>query len=126
ALDQAIGNAATTSKTTVSNGENIVVSKTKNADGSDNYQVSTAKDLTVDSIKAGETVLNNAGIAIANNAVVLNNTGLVIAGGPSVTTQGINAGSKTIQNVADAMNATDAVNKGQLDSAINNVNNNVN
>ena len=122
ALDQAIGNAATTSKTTVSNGENIVVSKTKNADGSDNYQVSTAKDLTVDSIKAGETVLNNAGIAIANNAVVLNNTGLVIAGGPSVTTQGINAGSKTIQNVADAMNATDAVNKGQLDSAINNVN----
>ncbi|MFH4180491.1 hypothetical protein WDA55_20795, partial [Acinetobacter baumannii] len=39
ALDQAIGNAATTSKTTVSNGENIVVNKTKNADGSDNYEV---------------------------------------------------------------------------------------
>ncbi|WP_378223247.1 ESPR-type extended signal peptide-containing protein [Acinetobacter junii] len=126
ALDQAIGNAATTSKTTVSNGENIVVSKTKNADGSDNYQVSTAKDLTVDSIKAGETVLNNAGIAIANNAVVLNNTGLVIAGGPSVTTQGINAGNKQVTNVAAGTNATDAVNKGQLDSAINNVNNNVN
>ena len=126
ALDQAIGNAATTSKTTVSNGENIVVSKTKNADGSDNYQVSTAKDLTVDSIKAGETVLNNAGIAISNNAVVLNNTGLVIAGGPSVTTQGINAGNKQVTNVAAGTNATDAVNKGQLDSAINNVNNNVN
>ncbi|WP_061519643.1 YadA-like family protein, partial [Acinetobacter venetianus] len=126
ALDQAIGNAATTSKTTVSNGENIVVSKTKNPDGSDNYQVSTAKDLTVDSIKAGETVLNNAGIAISNNAVVLNNTGLVIAGGPSVTTQGINAGNKQVTNVAAGTNATDAVNKGQLDSAINNVNNNVN
>nr|WP_227553865.1 YadA-like family protein [Acinetobacter haemolyticus] len=126
ALDKAIGSAATTSKTTVSNGENIVVNKSKNADGSDNYEVSTAKDLTVDSIKAGDTVLNNAGISIGNNTVVLNNTGLIIAGGPSVTTQGINAGSKQITNVAAGTNATDAVNKGQLDAAISNVNNNVN
>uniref|UniRef100_UPI003F572A5C YadA-like family protein n=3 Tax=Acinetobacter haemolyticus TaxID=29430 RepID=UPI003F572A5C len=126
ALDKAIGSAAITSKTTVSNGENIVVNKSKNADGSDNYEVSTAKDLTVDSIKAGDTVLNNAGISIGNNTVVLNNTGLVIAGGPSVTTQGINAGSKQITNVAAGTNATDAVNKGQLDAAISNVNNNVN
>jgi len=126
ALDQAIGNAATTSKTTVSNGENIVVNKTKNADGSDNYEVLTAKDLTVDSIAAGDTVLNNSGINIGNNAVVLNNTGLVIAGGPSVTTQGINAGNKQITNVAAGTSATDAVNKGQLDTAISNVNNNVN
>ncbi|MFW3379842.1 hypothetical protein ACN9NO_11175, partial [Glaesserella parasuis] len=37
ALDKAIGSAATTSKTTVSNGQNIVVNKSKNADGSDNY-----------------------------------------------------------------------------------------
>jgi autotransporter adhesin len=50
----------------------------------------------------------------------------VIAGGPSVTTQGINAGNKQVTNVAAGTNATDAVNKGQLDSAINNVNNNVN
>ncbi|MFW1946643.1 trimeric autotransporter adhesin AtaA, partial [Acinetobacter bereziniae] len=126
ALDNAINTAATTSKSTVSNGQNIVVSKSKNADGSDNYEVSTAKDLTVDSVKAGDTVLNNAGITIGNNAVVLNNTGLTISGGPSVTLAGINAGNKTIQNVANAVNATDAVNKGQLDSAINNVNNNVN
>ena len=126
ALDKAIGSAATTSKTTVSNGQNIVVNKSKNADGSDNYEVSTAKDLTVDSVKAGDTVLNNAGISIGNNAVVINNTGLTIAGGPSVTVAGINAGNKTITNVANAVNATDAVNKGQLDSAIGNVNNNVN
>ena len=126
ALDKAIGSAATTSKTTVSNGQNIVVNKSKNADGSDNYEVSTAKDLTVDSVKAGDTVLNNAGISIGNNAVVINNTGLTIAGGPSVTVAGINAGNKTITNVANAVNATDAVNKGQLDSAIGTVNNNVN
>ena len=126
ALDKAIGSAATTSKTTVSNGQNIVVNKSKNADGSDNYEVSTAKDLTVDSVKAGDTVLNNAGISIGSNAVVINNTGLTIAGGPSVTVAGINAGNKTITNVANAVNATDAVNKGQLDSAIGTVNNNVN
>ncbi|MCU4580296.1 YadA-like family protein [Acinetobacter gyllenbergii] len=126
ALDKAIGSAATTSKTTVTNGQNIVVKKSKNADGSDNYEVETAKDLAVDSVKAGDTVLNNAGITIGNNAVVLNNTGLIIAGGPSVTTQGINAGNKQVTNVAAGVNATDAVNKGQLDSAISNVNNNVN
>nr|WP_277606412.1 YadA-like family protein [Acinetobacter sp. NIPH 2699] len=126
ALDKAIGSAATTSKTTVSNGENIVVNKSKNADGSDNYEVSTAKDLTVDSIKAGDTVLNSAGISIGNNSVVLNNTGLIIHDGPSVTIDGINAGGKKIINVAAGTNATDAVNKGQLDSAISNVNNNVN
>ncbi|EPG39506.1 hypothetical protein F907_00809 [Acinetobacter colistiniresistens] len=126
ALDKAISTVGTTSKTTVTNGQNIVVNKSKNADGSDNYEVATAKDLTVDSVTAGNTVLNNAGINIGNNAVVLNNTGLIIAGGPSVTTQGINAGNKQISNVAAGINATDAVNKGQLDSAISNVNNNVN
>jgi autotransporter adhesin len=97
------------------------VNKSKNVDGSDNYEVATAKDLTVDSVKAGDTILNNAGITIGNNAVVLNNTGLIIAGGPSVTTQGINAGNKQITNVAAGTNTTDAVNKGQLDSAINSV-----
>ena len=121
ALDKAIESTAVTSKTTVTKGQNIVVNKSKNADGSDNYEIATAKDLTVDSVKAGNTVLNNAGITIGNNTVVLNNTGLIIAGGPSVTTQGINAGNKQITNVAAGTNATDAVNKGQLDSAINNV-----
>ena len=121
ALDKAIESTAVTSKTTVTKGQNIVVNKSKNADGSDNYEIATAKDLTVDSVKAGNTILNNAGITIGNNTVVLNNTGLIIAGGPSVTTQGINAGNKQITNVAAGTNATDAVNKGQLDSAINNV-----
>ncbi len=121
ALDKAIESTAVTSKTTVTKGQNIVVNKSKNVDGSDNYEIATAKDLTVDSVKAGNTVLNNAGITIGNNTVVLNNTGLIIAGGPSVTTQGINAGNKQITNVAAGTNTTDAVNKGQLDSAINSV-----
>ena len=121
ALDKAIQSTAVTSKTTVTKGQNIVVNKSKNVDGSDNYEIATAKDLTVDSVKAGNTIFNNAGITIGNNTVVLNNTGLIIAGGPSVTTQGINAGNKQITNVAAGTDTTDAVNKGQLDSAINSV-----
>ncbi|MEB3767412.1 YadA-like family protein [Acinetobacter sp. MD2] len=128
-IDDAIADvkgAATKAKTTVTAGDNVVVTAGTNADGSDNYTVATAKDLTVDSVKAGDTVLNNAGINIGNNTVVLNNAGLTIAGGPSVTVAGIDAGNKTITNIANGVNASDAVNKGQLDSAINTVSNNVN
>ncbi|MDO7460115.1 hypothetical protein Q5X71_19120, partial [Acinetobacter baumannii] len=35
---------------------------------------------------------------------------------PSITKDGINAGGKQITNVADGVNAKDAVNKGQLDN----------
>ncbi|MFV0635763.1 ESPR-type extended signal peptide-containing protein [Mitsuokella sp. WILCCON 0060] len=46
----------------------------------------------------------------------LDTNGLTITGGPSVTTSGINAGSKKITNVANGETASDAVNKGQLDA----------
>ena len=96
-------NAADTAKkhTTVEQGDNIVVEESLNADGGKHYKVSTARDLNVDSVKAGDTTVNNDGVTIA--------------GGPSVTKGGINAGGNTITNVADGVNDTDAVNKGQLD-----------
>ena len=95
--------AAETAKkhTTVEQGDNIVVEESTNANGGKHYKVSTAKDLNVDSVKAGDTTVNNDGVTIA--------------GGPSVTKAGINAGGNTITNVADGVNPTDAVNKGQLD-----------
>ena len=95
--------AADTAKkhTTVEQGDNIVVEESTNANGGKHYKVSTAKDLNVDSVKAGDTTVNNDGVTIA--------------GGPSVTKAGINAGGNTITNVADGVNPTDAVNKGQLD-----------
>ncbi|HYG41601.1 MAG TPA: ESPR-type extended signal peptide-containing protein, partial [Bordetella sp.] len=67
------------------------------------------------SVKTGDTLVNNAGVAVGPN-VALGNTGLVIANGPSVTTGGISAGNKTITNVAAGVNATDAVNVSQLTS----------
>ena len=96
-------NAADTAKkhTTVEQGDNIVVEESTNANGGKHYKVSTAKDLNVDSVKAGDTTVNNDGVTIA--------------GGPSVTKGGINAGGNTITNVADGVNPDDAVNKGQLD-----------
>ena len=99
--------AADTAKkhTTVEQGDNIVVEESTNADGGKHYKVSTAKNLNVDSVKAGDTTVNNDGVTIA--------------GGPSVTKGGINAGGNTITNVADGVNPNDAVNKGQLDAVKN-------
>ena len=96
--------AADTAKkhTTVEQGDNIVVEESTNAEGGKHYKVSTAKNLNVDSVKAGDTTVNNDGVTIA--------------GGPSVTKAGINAGGNTITNVADGVNPNDAVNKGQLDA----------
>ena len=51
----------------------------------------------------------------------VDNSGLTIAGGPSVTKSGIDAGSKRITNVANGVNATDAVNVSQLQGAIDNL-----
>ena len=103
AVKDAADKAADTAKkhTTVEQGDNIVVEESTNANGGKHYKVSTAKDLNVDSVKAGDTTVNNDGVTIA--------------GGPSVTKGGINAGGNTITNVADGVNDTDAVNKGQLD-----------
>ena len=98
----------------VANGEqNLVVDNTD----AKNPKLSLKKDLTLDSVKAGDSTLNT--------------DGLTIAGGPSVKKDGINAGNKTITGVADgnvAAGSTDAVNGGQLaevkskaDSAVQNV-----
>lgn len=46
---------------------------------------------------------------------IFNQNGLFILNGPSITTAGVNAGGKRVTNVADAVESTDAVNKGQLD-----------
>ncbi|HSX65473.1 MAG TPA: YadA-like family protein, partial [Pseudoxanthomonas sp.] len=82
---------------------NIVVSKDAT---SDNVTFDLADDITVDSVTAGGTVLNN--------------NGLTIVGGPSVTVAGVNAGGLVISNVAPGVAGTDAVNVDQL-TAVGNV-----
>ena len=71
-------------------------------DGDNALKVKLAKDLTgLNSVAVGDVV-------------TLGTTGLTIKNGPSVTTTGINAGSKMITNVANGVNPTDAVNVSQL------------
>ncbi|HCK0031836.1 TPA: trimeric autotransporter adhesin Ata [Acinetobacter baumannii] len=103
-----VKNTAKKAKTTVTEGDNIVVKETVNKDGSTNYEVSTKKDLTLNSVTTGDSVLNN--------------NGLTIKEGPSITKEGINAGGKKITNVADGVNAKDAVNVDQLTKVKDNLN----
>lgn len=69
----------------------------------DSLKVSLKKDITVDSVKAGNTTINNDGVSIK--------------GGPSMTSGGINAGGRKVTNVATgeiSASSTDAVNGSQI------------
>lgn len=69
--------------------------------------VNLKKDLAVDSVTAGGTKLSSDGVTIA--------------GGPSMTKDGLDAGSKKITNVAAGTEETDGVNYGQLKGVENRV-----
>ena len=73
------------------------------SNGTDTLNVKLAKNLNVDSVKTGTTVINN--------------NGLTVGGKSFITPNGINANNAPITNVADgnvAPNSKDAVNGGQL------------
>ena len=84
------------------NGSNTTASVA--ADGVVKYDLNKDVDLT-----------KNGSLTIGDTKV--NNDGVTITGGPSVTKTGIDAGNKTITNVAPAVNGTDAVNYDQLKAA---------
>ena len=75
------------------------------ADGTDKLEIKLAKNINVDSVKAGDTTINT--------------DGLKIAGGPSVTKSGIDAAGNKITGVAAGTDDTDAVNVSQLNKAVN-------
>ena len=82
------------------------------ADGT--VTVGLKKDLTVNSVTAGDSKLDT--------------NDLTIIGGPSVTKAGIDAGNKKVTNVADGTigaGSKDAINGGQLHTALNNINSNI-
>ena len=77
----------------------------------DEVKVKLNKDIKVNSVTAGDTVLNNDGVKVGDDVALtkdglkagdttINNDGLKIADGPSVTKAGIDADSKKISNVA--------------------------
>ena len=98
-----IGGVTDTSKLT--DGNIGVVSN-----GTDTLNIKLAKDLKVDSVTAGNTVINNNGLTVGGKTYVTNN--------------GINANNQKVTNVADgqvAAGSKDAVNGGQLHDAKNEV-----
>ena len=98
-----IGGVTDTSKLT--DGNIGVVSN-----GADTLNIKLAKDVKVDSVTTGNTVINNNGLTVGGKTYVTNN--------------GINANNQKVTNVADgqvAAGSKDAVNGGQLHDAKNEV-----
>ena len=82
------------------NGENIEI--TQDSTDGKKITIKTKKDLTVDSVTAGNTVINTSGLT--NGTTAITGTGIttdkVTVGGLSIDkTAGINAGNKAITNV---------------------------
>ena len=81
-------------------GDNNVTSTTVNG----GVQLGLNQNLSLTSVTTGNTKMDN--------------NGLTINGGPSVTTNGVDAGGKKITNVAAGEADTDAVNVGQLNQKL--------
>lgn len=80
------------------------------SNGTDTLNIKLAKDVKVDSVTTGNTVINNNGLTVDGKTYVTNN--------------GINANNQKVTNVADgqvAAGSKDAVNGGQLHDAKNEV-----
>ena len=129
-------NSSTTDKTTVqggdtvdlTNGDNILI--TQDGTNKKKITVATKKNLTVDSITAGNTVMNTSGLT--NGTTAITGTGIttdkVTVGGISIDkTDGINGGNKTITNVASGGTTdTNAANIGDVKQAVANLSQNLN
>ena len=108
---------------TLQNGKNIALTQTGTT-----ITVGTTSQLTADSVTVGSStnqiVLNGttgevSGKSIKTGNSTLDTNGLTISVGPSVTSSGINAGNKVISGVSQGVGGTDAVNKSQMDAAVN-------
>nr|WP_201603609.1 YadA-like family protein [Psychrobacter submarinus] len=95
-------------------------------EGSDNITTTTTGsgikfdlngNISVDSVTADSVTTGNTTVS---------NNGITIKDGPSMTTEGINAGNKTITGVADGIEVNDAVNLGQLNALDGKLSNSVN
>ena len=121
------------------NGDNIEITQ----DGTDGKKITvkTKKDLTVDSVTAANTVkvgsaanlitLDGSTGAVSGNTFTagnasMNTTGFRLTGGPSITTAGIDAGSKQITNmISGGTVATNAATIGDVDTKVGDAINNL-
>ena len=110
-----IGGISDTSKLTADDNIGVV------SDGSNNLKVRLSKDLKgLDTVTTKTITADTGNITTVNATTVktgdttMTDKGVVINNGPSMTKEGVDAGNKTITNVAPGVNPTDAVNVSQL------------
>ncbi|MEG0489663.1 MAG: hypothetical protein RR575_17240, partial [Acinetobacter sp.] len=126
-LDTAVNKAITFTGTTGTTSQKLgstvaVIGDSKNistAVTANQIKVSISDNPSFTSVTTGNTVINNTGITTPQAVIGtgVNTTTL------TSTANGLDVGGDKITNVANATAASDAVNKGQLDTAITNVSN---
>ena len=126
--------------TTVTAGDNVTVTEDTNKDGGKEYKVALAKEIKLDKVTTGQTVMNNDGLKVGDKVSVTATA--VTAGKTSISDEGVKVGDKTyisdkglnandqkVTNVAAGeISATskDAVNGSQLYKTNQEVANNTN
>ena len=138
-LDTRVTNVEELAKkhTTVTAGDNITVSEDTNKDGGKEYKVALDKDIKLDSVTAGQTVMNNDGLKVGKDVSVtatavtagqtsISNDGVKVGDKTYISDKGLNANGQQITNVADGKENGDAVNYGQLKGVENQVISNTN
>ena len=96
-------------------------------DGNGNTQTVTGGSSTISDAAGNSTVVSKGGVTTtdaAGNSTTTTPTGVTVtpAGGTqiSITTDGINAGGKEVKGIANGTTNDAAVNKGQMDAAVQN------
>ncbi len=124
----------------VTEGDNITVTEGNNDKGGKDYTVALNKDINLDSVTTGTTVMNKDGLKVGSSVSVtkdavtagstsISNDGLKIGEKTYVSSSGLNANSQKVTNVADGEISTtskDAVNGSQLNATNEQVINNSN
>lgn len=144
-LDNRVTNVEELAKkhTTVTAGDNMVVTEDKNADGGKEYNVALKNNIDLGdkgSVTTGQTVMNNDGLKVGKDVSVtatavtagktsISDEGVKVNGKTYVSDNGLNANDQKVTNVADGdISATskDAVNGSQLYKTNQEVANNTN
>ena len=79
--------------TTVTAGDNVTVTEDTNKDGGKEYKVALKKDINLDSVTTGQTVMNNDGLKVGDKVSVTATA--VTAGKTSISDEGVKVGDKT-------------------------------
>ncbi|MBS7327673.1 MAG: YadA-like family protein [Oxalobacter sp.] len=108
-------NTQSTVKHADSSKDYLTVTSADNSIGTKDYTVALT-DKANTAIGNASTFLTSSGFSAGGGKVTVTDQGFAVQGGPSMTADGIDAGSKVISNVKAGEKDTDAVNVGQLNA----------